>query len=806
MAVLGSILFNRTLKQFLDCKDLESDKGIGLTKKISQSSKDSLDKILAAIPEVDKPHSDVLKKICLQHADGIDQEMLLNSLENEMTNIRSAAAEVLSQSTGLSPGKLFKRLHQTDVSKTEIISILEFQKRFLKPEQVINNALKLDKTYAERLLVIAEASEHAVDFDSLNIDPAAIESPSIKILLLRYFAKLEQAEASSVIGKFLTDKNRTIVIEALKSLRAMTVHFDASIVLPFIETMREIELEMAMEIVLQQADAELVPKLAAWTTGKSDDLREVFVRLVIKHATGESLEKFLLRLDQQEWWGKEQAVKCLLRLADDRLGRVAKPLVDHKHEFIRNTAQQLAAMQTDLDDLESTRESAMHENWQVREKAIVALGNSGNREALNMLKTVITHWPESAAVVLKAVARLGYSKGLEIAFACLKMSEAAVQREALIAIASLTTKAHAENVRETVMRMVPKLQATVRDTAEQVVTQLTGDFTLPELKINKKEFFETSLIKIEGTQNQEQANADRHIASRSQAATQVVRFQNLEELKDGDIWMDRYRINREIGRGAMGRVMLAEDEMVGEQLILKFMHPELTADSASRERFLREVKYSRKVSHANVIRIHDMLFKDNLCAISMEYFLSRGIDEILKEKKSFETREGLDVLFQVAEGMAAAHKQEVIHRDLKPSNILMDDSGLVKVVDFGIATASSYSDATLTKTGSIIGTPAYLSPERAKGQEADYRCDIYALGIIAYCMFVGHLPFKGEPIAVLFQHLEGNAVPAHVAKSSISPRLSKLIQNMMALEATNRIQSMDDVCIAIDATRKKLKL
>ena len=116
------------------------------------------------------------------------------------------------------------------------------------------------------------------------------------------------------------------------------------------------------------------------------------------------------------------------------------------------------------------------------------------------------------------------------------------------------------------------------------------------------------------------------------AAAQA-QFQNIEDLKKGDLWMDRYRIDREIGRGAMGRVMLAKDEMVGETVILKFMHPELTAEAASRERFLREVKYSRKVSHPNVIRIHDMLFKDNLSAISMEYFESKGIDEYQKEKK-----------------------------------------------------------------------------------------------------------------------------------------------------------------------------
>jgi len=804
MAVLGSILFNRTLKQFLDCKDLESDKGVELTKKVSQSARDSLDKILVTIPKTQKPHSDVLKKICLEHAKGSNQEMLLNSLENDTTNIRSTAADILSQSTQLSPSKLFKRLHETDVSKTEIIDILSFQKQYLKPEQIINNALKLEKTYAERLLEMAEHSETPLDFDSLALDPEQIASPTIKIMLMRYFGKLEQAEAARAIGKFLTDGNKTVVIEALKSLKALTVPFDASVVLPFIETMSEVEREMALEIVVKQADAELVPKLAPWTTTKSDELRETFVKLVAENATEESLEKFLQRLDQQEWWGKDQSIKCLLRQSDEKLFKSARALVEHPLEFISNSAQQLAAQYGDPEDMKAISDNALHENWQVREKAIQAIGNSGRRQSLSLLKDVIDKWPESAAIVLKAVSNLGFSKGLEIAFACLKMSEAVTQREALKTISNLTTKQHAENVRETVMRMVPRLQATVKDTAEQVVIQITDDFKLSELKIDSKDFFETRLLKIEDTQDQSQIIGSNKSAEHQE--TQVVSFQNIEELKENDIWMDRYRINREIGRGAMGRVMLAEDEMVGEPLILKFMHPELTADGASRERFLREVKYSRKVSHPNVIRIHDMLFKDNLCAISMEYFISRGIDEYLREKKCFEPKEGLDILYQVAAGMSAAHKQEVIHRDLKPSNILMDDSGLVKVVDFGIASASSNSDSTLTKTGSIIGTPAYLSPERAKGQEADYRCDIYALGIIAYCMFTGRLPYKGEPMAILFQHLEGNAVPAHEAKPSIPPKLSLLIQKMMAVDAENRIQIMDDVCIAIDETREKLKL
>ncbi|MDH3450135.1 MAG: serine/threonine protein kinase, partial [Gammaproteobacteria bacterium] len=445
-------------------------------------------------------------------------------------------------------------------------------------------------------------------------------------------------------------------------------------------------------------------------------------------------------------------------------------------------------------------DNALHDDWQVRDSAIQAIGRSGKRESIGILKKVVERWAESTPAVLKAVGELGFSKGLEIAFACLRMPEALVQREALETIGKLATKRHARTIRDKLMQKVPQLQATVRDTAGEVVNRLTEQFELPQLNVDQEAYFDTRLLKFD-TQNVDQGSAQTTIT----ASAPAPQFQNIEELKSGDLWMDRFRIDREIGRGAMGRVMLARDEMVGESIILKFMHPELTSEESSRERFLREVKYSRKVSHPNVIRIHDMLFKDNLSAISMEYFESRGLDEYLREKKRFDIEEGLDILFQVANGMAAAHNQDVIHRDLKPSNILMNDNGLVKIVDFGIASASSNSDVTLTKTGSIIGTPAYLSPERAKGFDADHRSDVYALGIIAYCMFAGRLPYTGEPMSLLFQHLEGKAVPLHLVREELGPRVSMLVQKMMAVELEDRLQKMEDVADAIKDVQHKEK-
>jgi len=804
MAVLGSILFKRTLKQFLDCKDLESPKGVALIEKLRQSSRDSLEQLIQAIPGAAGIHQALLTEICLENVGGSTEELFLKSLDNDATEIRATAASILAKTDQVNPSKLFKKLHESDVSKTEIIDILAFQRENLKPEQIITNALKLDKAHAEQLLKLAEGSALPVDLGTLHIDPGSIASPSIKIMLLRYFSQVEQSGVASIIAKFLTDENKTVVIEALKSLKKLPVKFDASVLLPFVESMSEIEREMALEILQAQADTELVSRLAPWTCGKSDEIREIFIKLFVKYVTTEGFESFMRLLDQQEWWGKEQALKCLQKFGNDKLYAAAEGLTEHENEFIREQAQKFSAQSTDPADLKQLWDNALHENWQVRDGAIEIIGRSNKRESIGILKKVVEKYSESAPAVLRAVGELGFSKGLEIAFACLRMPEALVQREALETIGKLATKRHGKTIRDKLMQKVPNLEPTVRDTAGEVVNRLTEAYDLPALKVDQEAYFDTRLLKFD-TQSVDHSSGQpaAPMPTPAPVPTPEPQFQNIEDLKKGDLWMDRFLIDKEIGRGAMGRVMLAKDEMVGETLILKFMHPELTAEESSRERFLREVKYSRKISHPNVIRIHDMLIKDNLSAISMEYFKSRGIDEYLREKKHFEIKEGLDILLQVANGMAAAHKQDVIHRDLKPSNILMNKKGLVKIVDFGIASASSNTDATLTKTGSIIGTPAYLSPERAKGLDADHRSDIYALGIIAYGMFTGQLPYTGEPMSLLFQHLEGKAIPVHEIRKEIGARVSLLVQKMMAVELEDRLQTMEDVAEAIREVQQK---
>ncbi|MCK4708680.1 MAG: HEAT repeat domain-containing protein, partial [Gammaproteobacteria bacterium] len=357
----------------------------------------------------------------------------LDNLKSDTTLVRTATTNLLGQSQQITPAKLFKRLHEGSSPRTEIIDILELQQKNLPPELYIKSALKMEKDYACRLLEIATANATRTDMSTLNIDINSLDNPDVKIMLVRFLAAVNNSEAANTICLFLGDKSKIIVIEALKSLKHMGAEFDPTPVIKFMRQMNEENLTTAFEILRLKSTAKTLPALTVLMTGKSDDFRQQSSEIVIQHASTESLEAVLLALDKHEWWGKEQAIKSLLSQGNDKLLSAAAKLVKHQNEFVRGAAEQLLTnYATDSGDISNLSKSLIHDDWQVRERAIEKIGNSGNKSALDQLAKVIQDKPESSIAVLKAVTKLGFAKGLEIATSCLHKNEAAIQREALL--------------------------------------------------------------------------------------------------------------------------------------------------------------------------------------------------------------------------------------------------------------------------------------------------------------------------------------------------------------------------------------
>jgi len=250
----------------------------------------------------------------------------------------------------------------------------------------------------------------------------------------------------------------------------------------------------------------------------------------------------------------------------------------------------------------------------------------------------------------------------------------------------------------------------------------------------------------------------------------------------------RYTIERELGRGGMGAVYLARDSKLSERVALKTISSVLANDPDDlAERFRMEVQAARKVTHPNVIRIHDLGEDGPLLFLSMEYIDGETLFQRVKRLGPSPINEARRILGDVSAGVAAAHAAGVIHRDLKPHNVLVAGPHArdVKVIDFGLAKTSFATG--MTATGLIMGTPEYMSPEQIKGQRSDARADVYALGAVAYYALTGRPPFTGDtPIAVGFAQVHEPPRPPRELRPEIPVKLEEVILRALAKDPIAR--------------------
>jgi tetratricopeptide (TPR) repeat protein len=210
-----------------------------------------------------------------------------------------------------------------------------------------------------------------------------------------------------------------------------------------------------------------------------------------------------------------------------------------------------------------------------------------------------------------------------------------------------------------------------------------------------------------------------------------------------------------LGKGGMGEVWLAEDEALGRRTAVKLISDRIAADDGARRRFLREARAMATVEHPHVVRVYSFGEAQGTAYIVMEYVEGEVLADRIKRQGRIPVDDALRIVREVAEALDAAWEKHLIHRDIKPSNILLDRGGSTRVADFGLAKPIEVeSDASLTATGAIVGTPHYVSPEQVLGREVDFRADIYSLGIVLYEMLAGHRPFEGTtPVEVVAQHI-----------------------------------------------------
>ncbi|MCW8983739.1 MAG: serine/threonine protein kinase, partial [Thermoanaerobaculales bacterium] len=263
-------------------------------------------------------------------------------------------------------------------------------------------------------------------------------------------------------------------------------------------------------------------------------------------------------------------------------------------------------------------------------------------------------------------------------------------------------------------------------------------------------------------------------------------------LQPGATLGDRYRIEEGLGFGGMGAVYRAHDLELDRVVALKVIRPHLADDPNVLQRFKQEIILAREVTHRNVVRIFDIGQAGETRFISMEYVEGKDLLGLLRERGALPAEEAIEIVEQVCLALEAAHQQGVVHRDLKPANIMIDSDGRVVVMDFGIARSLEMSG--MTQTGSLIGTPDYMSPEQVKGEPVDSRSDIFALGIIFYQLLTGELPYKGEtPMAAMFTRTQKRAAPVRDLKPDLPGFLGDVVSRCLEIPVHKRYQSTREV-------------
>ena len=285
------------------------------------------------------------------------------------------------------------------------------------------------------------------------------------------------------------------------------------------------------------------------------------------------------------------------------------------------------------------------------------------------------------------------------------------------------------------------------------------------------------------------ADCGTRLASQELSATKTLETP-AKKLALGSIYAERYEILEDLGKGGMGEVYKVRDEKLDEEMALKVLKPEIAANKDMIQRFKNELKFARKIAHRHVCRMYDLNEEEGTPYITMEYVRGENLKSSIRKKGKLSEKLAVSIAKQVCEGLAEAHELGVVHRDLKPQNIMIDESGNAKVMDFGIA--RSIEAAGVTQTGVMIGTPDYMSPEQAEGEEADQRSDIYALGVILYEMVTGGVPFKGDTaFSVALKHKTKLPQDPKKLNPELSESLSRLILICMEKERERRYQSAE---------------
>ncbi len=822
MGFLATFRSDQIIGQLISEPDPQSVAAQKLVDKLKSAGNKAVPKVIDALALSDKTHTMMLVDILGAMVNDKNLVMYKEGLADGNERVVSGTAWALSSSTTFNANGLLEFFEDPEVSKAALIEILRVHKEDLSVHELLRHAYECEPKEKAAIFKIIQETIRPEMIPDL-IARMGGKDPVIKIHLMQLLAKFDKAEITNALEMQLKDPNkmvRSAALSALATRKGDSISIDK---VALVLTDPDLDVQgKAVDVLVKINHPDTVQYLLPALKDESEYARRAAVEVLNSVGNENSVKDLLAAIKDDDWWVRSRAGDALAEIGGPRVVDSVVTLISSEDEEIRRTAIEILNSTKDERAVDGLLKATDDTDWWVRERAVDALSKIGDSRALPKLESMLGNDPRTDTVVVRALGKLGNHKIISKIVPLLKRPEREIQVEAIKALSLLANESHAESIRGVLRKIQQSEDHTIINAADAALKGLDDRYseTVIEQNVRAEKIAGNTKTLLVDNQDLErllneakeasavaQADGDGEVvpaatpaAPAAPAAPMAEKVLDITKLKPGDVIDGRYKYIEKIGKGAFGTVLLMEDEVVDEQLILKFLNPNVSSDEEMMKRFVHELRYSRKITHRNVIRIYDFLHLQGCYAISMEYFPSHTLSGEVPDSKPMELTKALGFSKDMATGMAIAHQAGVIHRDLKPANILVNEDGLLKIVDFGVAAAASSGDTQLTKTGYVIGSPKYMAPEQILGKKVDETADVYSIGVIMYEMVTGIPPYsRGDHMSVMYQHVQGKAKHCQEINKDLPDDYAEVIVKAMSVDKTKRYQSMDELNEALGA-------
>ena len=765
----------------------------------------AIPRIIDALSNADRQETEAFVRVLATLIDNKSLSQVIAALTDANQRTAAAIVAALSSARDYSPQLLLPLLDDPAAPRGPIVSVLAAQKSRLAARDLLIRAYNQEATEKAALFrIVSEIADETLVPELLSRLEG--KDPIARTHIISIVSRFNRPEVATALAAQLRDTNKFIRQAVLNALARMSGSVDPGVLCEVLKDPDTETQQKAIDAVVRANHPDTIKHLVAVLKDENENARRAAVEVLNEIGTPQHVKYLLQSIKDDDWWVRSRAADALAKIGGPRVIDAALELIRDRDEEVRRAAIEILNQTKDERAVVHLVAATRDEDWWVRERAVDALGEIGSRKALPALLSLLdTADEKSLPTVVRAVGKLGDASHVTRLMSVLEVGTKAARLEAITALARVADEGSADAVRDRLEDFgatvsEPTVSHAALKAVEDLSTKFPGAGSIAARVTSAREEGTRSSgprpvppIEHSRTLLVEKADVDTIVRK----AREVARL-DISTLKSGDVLEGRYRFVKKIGKGAFGTVLLMEDTVVEEQLVLKFLNPNVSQDEEMMKRFVHELRYSRKITHRNVIRIYDFLHIRGNYAISMEYFPSHTLGNEVNDKPLALVK-AVRYAIDVATGMVVAHQQGIVHRDLKPANVLINDEGLVKIVDFGVAAAQQQGDTQLTKTGYVIGSPKYMAPEQILGKKVDERADIYSLGVILYEMLTGEPPYhRGDHMAVMYQHVQGKARPPIEVNPEIPPGLSEIVMKAMAVDKARRFQSMEELRAALE--------